>query len=160
MEALMRQRKLSLVLLVAASIWVSTHAGAAVVSQVVFSDRNYADADWTIVNQFGLVSAGQQPTGGNPGSYRQVVLSVGQNVPFVGQLNRNFVYAPSSQGALIGITYNVDLETTNAEGATYFALLSQNHNLYIETMHTGNATPTLGSTRTSCLPSPISRSSR
>jgi len=141
MEVLMSLRKLVLVFILAASIWTSTHAGAAVVSHVMFSDQTYADADWTIVNQFGLVSAGQQPAGGNPGSYRQVVLSVGQNVPFVGQINRNFVYTPSSQGAVTGITYNVDLETTNAEGATYFALISQNNNLYIETTHTGNATP-------------------
>jgi hypothetical protein len=79
--------------------------------------------------------------GGNPGSYRQVALSVGQDIPFVGQLNRNFVYNPSVSGEITGITYKIDLETTNAEGATYLALLSQNGNLYIETMNTGNASP-------------------
>ncbi len=125
-------------LFLVASIATAPEGGA---DQVVFSDSIYADADWTIVNQFGLISAGQQPTGGNPGSYRQVALGVGQNVPFVGQLNRNFVYSPSVSGAITGITYKIDLETTNAEGATYFALLSQNGNLYVETMHTGNASP-------------------
>ena len=128
-------------LFLAASTAIVPEAGAAVISQVVFSDPTYADADWTIVNQFGLIFAGQQPTGGNPGSYRQVALGVGQDVPFVGQLNKTFVYNPSVSGAITGITYNIDLETTNAEGATYFALLSQNGNLYIETMHTGNASP-------------------
>src|SRR5262244_199114 len=128
-------------LFLAASIPIVPEAGAAVISQVVFSDGTYADADWTIVNQFGLISAGQQPTGGDPGTYRQVALAVGQNVPFVGQLNKTFVYNPSVSGAINGITYNIALETTNAEGATYFALLSQNGNLYIETMHTGNASP-------------------
>jgi hypothetical protein len=116
-------------------------ASAVVVNQVVFSDQDYADSDWTIVNQFGLVSAGQQPTGGNPGSYRQVVLAVGQDVPFVGQLSRRFVYDPSTQGAITGITYRIDLETTDAEGAGYFALISQGGNYYLETQHTGNATP-------------------
>jgi len=125
-------------LFLVASAATAPEAGA---NQVVFSDSIYADADWTIVNQFGLISAGQQPTGGNPGSYRQVALSVGQNIPFVGQLNRNFVYNPSVSGEITGITYKIDLETTNAEGATYLALLSQNGNLYIETMHTGNASP-------------------
>jgi len=125
-------------LFLVASAATAPEAGA---NQVVFSDSIYADADWTIVNQFGLVSAGQQLMGGNPGTYRQVALSVGQNVPFVGQLNRNFVYNPSVSGEINGITYKIDLETTNAEGATYFALLSQNGNLYIETMHTGNASP-------------------
>jgi len=128
-------------LFLAASIAIVPEAGAAVFSQVVFSDGTYADADWTIVNQFGLISAGQQPTGGDPGTYRQVALAVGQNVPFVGQLNKTFVYNPSVSGAINGITYNIALETTNAEGATYFALLSQSGNLYIETMHTGNASP-------------------
>ena len=125
-------------LFLVASAATAPEAGA---NQVVFSDSIYADADWTIVNQFGLISAGQQPTGGNPGSYRQVALSVGQNIPFVGQLNRNFVYNPSVSGEITGITYKIDLETTNAEGATYLALLSQNGNLYIETMNTGNASP-------------------
>ena len=137
----MRKHSVVLSLFVAASIAAAAEANAAVVSQVVFSDHTYADADWTIVNQFGLISAGQQATGGNPGSYRQVALGVGQNVPFVGQLNKTFVYDPSLNGAITGITYNIDLETTNAEGGTYFALISQGGKLYLETMHTGNATP-------------------
>jgi len=134
----MTRHRVILSLFLVASTATTPEAGA---NQVVFSDSIYADADWTIVNQFGLVSAGQQLMGGNPGTYRQVALSVGQNVPFVGQLNRNFVYNPSVSGEINGITYKIDLETTNAEGATYFALLSQNGNLYIETMHTGNASP-------------------
>jgi hypothetical protein len=140
-ERHMTRHRVVLSLFLAASTAIVPEAGAAVISQVVFSDSTYADADWTIVNQFGLISAGQQPTGGHPGSYRQVALGVGQNVPFVGQLNKTFVYDPSVSGAITGITYNIDLETTNAEGATYFALLSQNGNLYVETMHTGNASP-------------------
>ena len=95
----MRQHSVVLSLFVAASIAVAAEANAAVVSQVVFSDQTYADADWTIVNQFGLISAGQQATGGHPGSYRQVALGVGQDVPFVGQLNKTFVYDPSINGA-------------------------------------------------------------
>ena len=125
----------------AASIVAAPVARAAVVSQVIFSDHTYADANWTIVNKFGLVSAGQVATGGNPGSYRQVALGVGQNVPFVGQLNNTFVYNPTAQGAITGITYNMDLETLNAAGAGYFALLSQNGNFYIDNVHGGNASP-------------------
>ena len=137
----MKRHSFVLTVFVVASFSVAAQAGAAVVNEVVFSDHTYADADWTIVNQFGLVFAGQQVTGGNPGSYRQVALAVGQDVPFVGQLNRTFVYDPSVRGAITGITYNVDLETLNAEGSTYFALVSQNGSLYMETMHTGNASP-------------------
>lgn len=137
----MTRHRVVLSLFLVASVAIVAEARAATIGQVVFSDGTYADADWTIVNQFGLVFAGQVPTGGHPGSYRQVALAVGQNVPFVGQLNKTYVYDPSVSGAITGITYNIDLETTNAAGATYFALLSQNGNLYIETMHTGNASP-------------------
>jgi len=112
---------------------------ALAVNQVVFSDQTYADANWTIVNSFGLVSARQQATGGNPSSYRQVALFGG--IPFVGQLNNTFVYNPSVQGAITGITYNMDLETLNAAGAGYFALLAQNGNFYIDNVRGANGTP-------------------
>src|SRR5262245_28430348 len=95
----MTRHRVILCLFLVASTATTPEAGA---NQVVFSDSIYADADWTIVNQFGLVSAGQQLMGGNPGTYRQVALSVGQNVPFVGQLNRNFVYNPSVSGKSTG----------------------------------------------------------
>jgi len=137
----MQPRALSAIVVLGACVLAAADASAVVVNQVVLSDQDYADSDWTIVNQFGLVSAGQQPTGGNPGSYRQVALGVGQDVPFVGQLSSRFVYDPSTQGAITGITYRIDLETTNAEGAAYFALISQSGNYYLETQHTGNATP-------------------
>ena len=84
---------------------------------------------------------GQVATGGDPGSYRQTELFVGEDVPFVGQLNRNFVYDPSASGRVTGITYNFALETTNAEGAGYKALLEQNGKLYIDFTTTGNASP-------------------
>jgi hypothetical protein len=116
-------------------------AQATVVGQVVFSDTTYADADWTIVNSFAAGFVGQVATGGDPGSYRQTELFVGEDVPFVGQLNRNFVYDPSASGPVTGITYNFALETTNAEGAGYEPLLEQNGKLYIDFTTTGNASP-------------------
>jgi len=117
-------------------------AQAAVITQVVFSDPTYADANWTIVNQFALVSAGQIPTGGHPDSYRQVALAVGEDVPFVGQINRNFTYDPATNGAVTGITYNIDLITTNAEGATYAPILVQNGKVFADygDHETGSAT--------------------
>jgi hypothetical protein len=103
-------------------------AQATVVGQVVISDTTYADADWTIVNSFAAGFVGQVATGGDPGSYRQTELFVGEYVPFVGQLNRNFVYDPSASGPLTGITYNFALETTNAEGAGTSLSLSRTAN--------------------------------
>jgi hypothetical protein len=123
----------------AASIGPVAHATTA--NQVVFSDTDYADSDWTIVNSFGLGYAKQVATGGDPGSYRETELFVGQDVPFVGQFNKNFSHDPSARGAVTGITYNFALKTTNAEGATYEPLLEQNGKWYIDFTTTGNATP-------------------
>ena len=138
----MPQHLRSLALVAAAAVVVTPcRATAQSVNHVVFSDPTYADADWTIVHNIGLVSAGQVATGGNPGSYRQVALFVAQNIPFVGQLNNTFVYDPSTGGAVVGITYDIDLETLNAAGATYAPLLQQNGNLFVDPVTTGNATP-------------------
>ena len=128
--------------LAAASVaTVGSAAQATVVGQVVFSDTTYADADWTIVNSFAAGFVGQAATGGDPGSYRQTELFVGEDVPFVGQLNRNFVYDPLASGPVTGITYNFALETLNAAGAGYEPLLEQNGKLYIDFTTTGNASP-------------------
>ena len=128
----MNRNAIVLSLVAAASIASAPAVRAAIVNQVIFSDQTYADANWTVVNSFHLESAGQVASGGNPGSYRQVILIVGQNLPFVGQLNNTFVYDPSLHGAITGITYNVDLITTNAESAAYFPLLAQNGKFYLD----------------------------
>jgi hypothetical protein len=70
-----------------------------------------------------------------------VALAVGQDVPFVGQVSRNFVLNPSLQGTITGITYNIDLETLNAEGATYEPLLEQDGKFFTDFQTTGNASP-------------------
>jgi hypothetical protein len=120
-------------LLVAALIPVAQARAAT----FVFSDPNNVDANWTIVNQFGLNAAGSVATGGNPGSYRQISMTA--FTPFVGELNNTFVYSPSAQGAITGITYNADFITLNATGSSYFPLIAQNGNLYIENAHGFNA---------------------
>lgn len=109
---------------------------------VTFSDSTYADASWTVVNSFQYAAAfsGQQASGGNPGSYRQTVLGVAQNVGFVGQLNNGFVFDPGSAGAITGIAYDIDLITTNAAGSAYAALLLQDGRYYLDTSETATAT--------------------
>jgi hypothetical protein len=89
------------------------------------------------VNQFGLNAAGFVATGGNPGSYRQVSMTA--FTPFVGELNNTFVYNPSAQGAITGITYNADFMTFNGVGSSYFPLIAQNGNVYIDNFHGFNA---------------------
>jgi hypothetical protein len=124
------------ILVAAATTAICRPAQAVLVTTVVFSDHDYEDADWSIVNSFGLVFAGQVGPGGHPGSYRQVALAVGEDGPFVGQLSRNFVYDPAARGAITGITYNADYVTTNAEGGAYFALLEQSGKFYIDAYYT------------------------
>jgi PEP-CTERM motif len=135
-------RNIIRIVLMLLPVFAGHEADAATINEVIFSDQTYADADWTIVNSFGLVSAGQVATGGNPGSYRQVVLAVGQNVPFVGNINKTYAYTPSTQGAITGITYNIDLITTNAQGASYFPLLTQNGVPYIDVAFGAGASAT------------------
>jgi hypothetical protein len=106
---------------------------AAYADTLVFFDGTFSDADWTLVDSFSAGFVGQVTTGGNPGSYRQTTLFVGQNIPRAGSLNTTFVYNPSVQGALTGITYNIDLITTNAAGATYIPLIRQNGSLFLDT---------------------------
>jgi len=119
--------------LICASIaLIALTAGEAMGATIVFSDGTFNDSDWNVPAQLGLVFAGQRITGGNPGSYREVALAVGQNAPFAANLDRTFVYNPSTQGAVTGITYNIDLITTNAEGAGYFALVQQDGILYVD----------------------------
>jgi len=136
----MRHHKMLSSLTVAAALSLGTAANAAVVNQVIFSDHTYADADWTVVLQpsssDASASAFQVATGGNPGSFREAILNTGESPSFIGQLNKTYVYDPSSNGAITGITYNMDLI---GDGATYFALISQNGNLYAERMHTASA---------------------
>ena len=133
------------VLAAAATIAICGPAQAVLVTTVVFSDHDYQDADWSIVNSFGLVFAGQVGPGGHPGSYRQVALAVGEDGPFVGQLSRNFVYDPAAHGAITGITYNADYVTTNAEGAAYFAFLEQSGKFYIDAYYTDYINDTFNS---------------
>jgi hypothetical protein len=121
--------------LAAASCALTMTVGAAkaYADTLVFSDGTFPDANWTLVDNFGAGFVGQVTTGGNPGSYRQTTLFVGQNVPRAGSLNTTFIYNPSVQGALTGITYNLDLITTNAQGATYIPLIMQNGSLFLDT---------------------------
>jgi hypothetical protein len=113
-------------------VTVASIGNRAYADTLVFSDGTFSDADWTLVDSFGAGFVGQVTTGGNPDSYRQTTLFVGQNVPRAGSLNTTFVYNPLVQGGLTGITYNMDLITTNAAGATYIPLIMQNGSLFLD----------------------------
>jgi len=127
-EAVMKRIIVGLFVLV--SSWPGLWPAAA--DTFIFSDSTYDDANWIVPQSFSLISAHQVSTGGNPGSYREVQLAVGQNIPNVSNLNTTFTFNPSASGKITGITYAIDLITTNAEGASYFPLIQQNGVLYID----------------------------
>jgi hypothetical protein len=77
---------------------VGPPAQSASVTTIVFTDHTYADADWSVVHSFGLVSAGQVTTGGNLGSYRQVALGVGELASLVGTSSTILPRAERSPG--------------------------------------------------------------
>ena len=139
---------------VALVVCVAAGAGQAQAGTFVFSDGTFNDSDWTIPQEelpAAILFVGQVASGGNPGSYRATHIAVGQDVPGVANLNKNFVYTPSLQGAITGITVNWDLETTNAEGAVYIPLIEQNGNLYLDGNASIDASPNSWSNSTRVL---------
>jgi hypothetical protein len=96
----------------------------------IFSDGTFNDADWTVPQAHGLLAAGQVASGGNPGSYRQTVIQFGEDIDYAAALNKNFVYNPSTQGAITGLIWESDSITTNARGGTEYLLIQQAGILY------------------------------
>jgi hypothetical protein len=123
------KNRMRMVILIVMAVFA---AGGAMAGTLVFSDGTFNNADWSVPSQFGLIFAGQVPTGGHPGSYRENAVESCECLDYIANLNRNFVYNPSAQGAITAITYNIDLITTNAEGAGYFALVEQGGVLYFD----------------------------
>jgi hypothetical protein len=99
-------------------------------ADVIFFDGTFNNADWTVPQSHGLLAAGQVAIGGNPGSYRQTVVRFGQDIDYAAELNTTFLYNPSTQGAITGLTWESDSLTTNAFGGTEYLLIQQAGVLY------------------------------
>jgi hypothetical protein len=110
--------------------------------QVVFSDGTFSNSAWSITSKIVDTSAGQtatfnafqQPSGGNPGNFRETDMTF-SGLIIVSQLNSQFTYTPSTQGPIGSISISYDLLETNPPfvGAAvgYAALLYQNGTYYI-----------------------------
>jgi hypothetical protein len=123
------------------AIMMSILGGAAPAqADVIFSDGTFNDSDWTLAQSHDLLAAGQVGSGGNPGSYRQIRISFNEQVDFAANLNSHFVYNPSTQGAVTGLTFADDLITTNALGGSYYPLIQQGGILYYDFSAQENAT--------------------
>jgi hypothetical protein len=109
-------------------------------ADVSFSDGTFSDSDWTVPQSHDLLAVGQVGSGGNPGSYRQTRISFNEQFDFAANLNLHFVYNPSTQGAVTGLTLADDLITTNAMGGSYYPLIRQAGILYDDLSGQANAT--------------------
>ena len=83
-------------------------------ADVIFSDGTFSNSDWTVTTiqagGGGMVDfAGQVASGGNPGSYRRVDLTVNSGsgtAIFAINLSTISVYNPQTQGAITAIDYS------------------------------------------------------
>lgn len=86
-----------------------------------YTDGTFAVADWsTTVYQTGAsTSSSQEPSGGNPGAYRQTSHTVagGNKIIYVFHENLNAVYDPSTLGVINSIDYALDYRVFSSSGA-------------------------------------------
>lgn len=109
-----------------------------------FVDGIFSDANWTSAKAFdstpsaaATFTASQVASGGNPGEYRQVTMTLGQGTIIVGHLNPMAVYMPSTQGPIGSISYSYDVREFNppfpGAAVNYALLLLQNGTYYVPT---------------------------
>jgi|SRR5215469_10077630 len=117
-------------------------AAASIVAPVIFSDKAYSDANWAIPDSLFMDASvtGQQASGGNPGSFRQIGLIFAERPDYAANLNGTFVYTPATQGAITAIDYNFDLKTINAFGASYCPLIKQGGELFYDSLSCATTT--------------------
>lgn len=102
-----------------------------VTTTIKFSDTEYRDADWSIPDLTDVIFAGQMLTGGHPGRFRRLVMASNEDGVWVPNLNNTFVYNPRA-GAILSVTYDIDVEALNGFGAgVYVPLIQQSGILYI-----------------------------
>jgi hypothetical protein len=126
---------------------LAADAQPAVAGAVTFSDSTFSDNDWTAsdintataTNSF---TAGQVPSGGNPGPYRSVTLNWSNQgdlgdlsqIISVASLNSQAVYDPATSGAIATISYSMDaMETSsdNSAGVYEELVLYQNGTYFV-----------------------------
>lgn len=97
---------------------------APVQAQVVFSDSNFQDADWTsTVLTLNTPGAGGQSahamTGGNPGEHRTLESFTCPNIPckaMMIEIKNSASYDPATQGEISSLDYGEDQLCSSADG--------------------------------------------
>lgn len=92
-----------------------------------FTTGDFTDSEWTTditLDSSGTGTASTIASGGNPGAYRQIALTVAANqFVQVNQLWENTVFTPSTQGAInaVSLSYDVTRVSTTHQFATQVA---------------------------------------
>ena len=111
---------------------------------VVFSDGDFNPSNWTFGTSLTTGSGGsvnRATSGGNPGSYLRLTLSMsaGEGQAGVWGLNSAAVYNPATQGAIESVALSEDILEIGAAQAAG-AVLSQNGLLYYRFTYTASGT--------------------
>ena len=122
-------------------------APGAMADTVTYADSTFAPANWTLIadglgngGNYGTVTASQQLTGGNTGSYRENVLHINAAIPgsFSADAGLNiasaFTYDPRTQGAISSVHGSVDgRQHPGALGAAgNYLILKQGASIYFD----------------------------
>jgi hypothetical protein len=110
---------------------------------ITFSDSTFADADWTATGIGpGLLgfTAGQVPTGGNPGTFRQNTLTFNIGSVYVANLSPAFVYTASTL-PIISLSGSYDVIRTGPYAVGIALALLQNGSYYISSGGTSAYNP-------------------
>src|SRR6185312_5074480 len=130
-------------------------------ADTVFSDGTFNNADWSVVSEGigngGTASGSQATSGGNPGDYRQVSLTVNSapggsqpySVEIAAHLNSTAIYAPAVQGAIGSLDISQDAILLQGsgdgigegialqqDGQTFYSADNLGHGLFITPDHT------------------------
>jgi len=92
--------------------------GSPVLAQT-FSDGDFHEADWEAykirylsnqlveTNATGTFSVRQVPTGGSPGSFREITINYVNDDVGVANLQKSAVWSPATQGAIYRLSYSI-----------------------------------------------------
>lgn len=136
--------------IVIASLAVVYCGATAANADVVFADGAFNNSDWTVTQSNGLIDAKQMNSGGNPGTYRQTRILFGEEHDYALNVNQNFIYHPSTQGAITGLNFAEDTGAGNGLGGDYSPIFQQAGIAYFDpsSLETGSGSSWLHSSHT------------
>ncbi len=107
------------------------------------ADGDFAESDWLVLTESGgssfLIAAGTEAAGGNPGAYRDLLMSLGSSpgdAIVAGQLYLPFTWDPDADGPLETLAFACDFAAFDGNPTRLGALVEQDGVLYAATLAT------------------------